>query len=86
MTKKEIVETLERLADEIEKGSKMFVYINNVMLTNNFSSGLKEKVRFEVKKPCVDDSQYWVFLYAGYSVVTVIMGDNIEKITIEVRE
>lgn len=86
MTKKEIVETLERLADEIEKGSEMFVCINNVMLTNNFSSGLKEKVRFEVKKPCVDDSQYWLFLYAGYSVVTAIMGDNIEKITIEVRE
>lgn len=86
MTKKEIAETLERLADEIEKGSEMFVYINNVMLTNNFSSGLKEKVRFEVKKPCVDDSQYWLFLYAGYSVVTAIMGDSIEKITIEVRE
>ena len=86
MTKKEIVETLERLADEIEKGSRMFVYINNIMLTNSFSSGLKEKVRFEVKKPCVDDSRYWVFLYAGYSVVTAIMDDNIEKITIDVRE
>lgn len=86
MTKKEIVETLERLADEIEKGSKMYVCINNVMLTNIFNSGLAEKVRFEVAKPCVNDSQYWVFLYAGCSVVTVIMGDNIEKITIEVRE
>lgn len=86
MTKKEIVETLERLADEIGKGSKMFVYINNVMLTNNFSLALEEKVRLEVKKPCVNDSQYWVFLYAGCSVVTAIMEDNIEKITIEVRE
>lgn len=49
MTKKEIVETLERLADEIEKGSKMFVYINNVMLTNNFSLGLTEKLDSKLK-------------------------------------
>lgn len=83
MTKKEIVETLERLADEIEKGSKMYVYINNIMLTNKFSLNLEE-VRFEVKKPCEYDSQYWVFLHAGYSVVTSIMEDNIEKISIEV--
>lgn len=66
MTKKEIVETLERLADQIEKGSKMFVYINNVMLTNNFSLGLTEKVRFEVKNLA------WMTASTGYSYMRVV--------------
>lgn len=86
MTKKEIVETLERLADEIEKGSKLYVFVNDVMLTNNFAKSLNIDARFEVKKPCVDDSQYWLFLYSGCAIVSAIMGDNIKKITIEVRE
>ena len=82
MTKKEIVETLDQLYNEIEKGTDMYVYINSIMFTTHFG----ENARMKVKKPCADDSMYWFFMFSGYGVTAAVMSADIHDIKIEVVE
>lgn len=85
MNSKEIVKVLNQIYDEIKKGSRMYVFVNDVMLTNNLASLVGEDVRLKIQKPDANDSQYWLYVISGTAVVCAIMGDNIKNIRYEVR-